>query len=130
MIKDESTRKLLKLKRFYEVNFGKNDNLTNRYDTVSDVVKIKADNTINNEVTYIADVKIVKSQSSRPKHGLGCKKGLFPTRPSSISLKFGIMRDFSKKQRSIFNLGQKASNKKTTGLPTFQFSTISPSYFL
>jgi hypothetical protein len=58
------------------------------------------------------------------------EKGLFPTLPSSISLKIGIVRDFSKKQRSVFYLGQKASNKKTTGLPTFRFSTISPSYFL
>jgi hypothetical protein len=29
------------------------------------------------------------------------------------------VRDFSKKQRSVFYLGQKASHKKTTGLPTF-----------
>jgi hypothetical protein len=36
----------------------------------------------------------------RPNHVNGCKKGLFPTRPSSISLKIGIVRDFSKKQRS------------------------------
>jgi hypothetical protein len=38
------------------------------------------------------------------------------------------MRVFSKKQRSIFYLGQKASHKKTTELPNFCFSTISP-YF-
>jgi hypothetical protein len=53
------------------------------------------------------------------------KKGLFSTRPSSISLKISIMRVFSKKQRSISYLGQKASHKKTTGLSTFRFSTIS-----
>jgi hypothetical protein len=40
-------------------------------------------------------------------------------RPSSISLKIGIMRVFSKKHRSIFYLGQKASHKKITGLTTF-----------
>jgi hypothetical protein len=38
------------------------------------------------------------------------------------------MRVFSKKKRSIFYSGQKASHKKTTGLPTFRFSMISPSY--
>jgi hypothetical protein len=37
------------------------------------------------------------------------------------------MRVFSKKQTSIFYPGQKASHKKTRGLPTFRFSSISPS---
>jgi hypothetical protein len=43
------------------------------------------------------------------------------TQPSSISLQIGIRRVFSKKQTSIFYPGQKASHKKTTGLPTFRF---------
>jgi hypothetical protein len=40
------------------------------------------------------------------------------------------VRVFSKKQITIFLLSQKASHKKTTGLPTFRFFTIPPSYFL
>jgi hypothetical protein len=51
-------------------------------------------------------------------------------RPSSIFLKISIMRVFSKKQTTIFYLGQKASHKKTTGLPTFRFSTISQRVFI
>jgi hypothetical protein len=49
------------------------------------------------------------------------QKRLFPTRPSSISLKIGIVRDLSKKQRSIFNSGQKASKKKLQGCQIFYF---------
>jgi spore maturation protein CgeB len=49
-------------------------------------------------------------------------------RLSSISLKIGIMRVFSKKQTSIFYLGQKASHKKNYRVTNFSifhdFSTI------
>jgi hypothetical protein len=46
-------------------------------------------------------------------HVKRCKKGLFSARTSSISLKIGIIKVFSKKQTSIFYLGQKASHKKS-----------------
>jgi hypothetical protein len=44
----------------------------------------------------------IKYISYRSFHVNDCKKGLFSTRPSSISPKIGIMRFFSQKQRSIF----------------------------
>jgi hypothetical protein len=42
-------------------------------------------------------------------------------RISSISLKIGIMRVFSKNQTSVFYLGQKASHKKLQGNQLFEF---------
>jgi hypothetical protein len=45
----------------------------------------------------------------------------FSARPSSIPLKIGIMRVFSKKQITIFLISQKASHKKTLGLPTVRY---------
>jgi hypothetical protein len=60
----------------------------------------------------------------RPFHVNGCKKGLFPTRPSSISLKIGIVRDFSKKKEVRLLFRPKSFQKKTTGLPTFDFPRV------
>jgi hypothetical protein len=50
-----------------------------------------------------------------------CQRGLFPTRPSSISLKIGIVRVFSKKQTYIFYVGQKPPTKKLQGYHVFDF---------
>jgi hypothetical protein len=43
-------------------------------------------------------------------------------RPSSISLKIGIVRVFSKKHITIFKLSQKASHKKLQGYQLFDFA--------
>jgi hypothetical protein len=47
------------------------------------------------------------------------KRGLFPTRTSSIFLKIGILGGFSKNQTSIFYSGQKASHKKNYRVTNF-----------
>jgi hypothetical protein len=63
-----------------------------------------------------------KNITYRPFQSRGCKKGLFPTRPFSFSLKIGMMRVFSKKQRSLFLFRPKnLPQKKLQGYQLFDF---------
>jgi hypothetical protein len=50
-----------------------------------------------------------------------CKKGLFPTRPSSISLKIGIVRVFRKKRGPSFISAKKPPTKKLQGYQLLDF---------